>query len=140
MAGLLGRVAFCFSSSHVVYWNCSHKKAEQATQKRKTPMNISDTIQPSDVELEFWSDDDTALLCIRHNKLTKEHWKHIYDEHKESSPKSEPDERYIFSEYHKDKNEVVYWLDLDNDSYYVTQSVGSTRLDSMVRSIALAGR
>lgn len=103
-------------------------------------MNISDTIQPFDVELEFWSDDDTALLCIRHNKLAKEHWKHVYDEHKESSPKSEPDERYIFSEYHKDKNEVVYWLDLDNDSYYVTQSVGSTRLDSMVRSIALAGR
>ena len=28
-------------------------------------MNISDTIQPFDVELEFWSDDDTALLCIR---------------------------------------------------------------------------
>lgn len=50
-------------------------------------MNISDTIQPFDVELEFWSDDDTALLCIRHNKLTKEHWKHVYDEHKESSPK-----------------------------------------------------
>lgn len=47
---------------------------------------------------------------------------------------------HIFSEYHKDKNEVVYWLDLDNDSYYVTQSVGSTRLDSMVRSVALAGR
>ena len=44
-------------------------------------MNISDTIQPFDVELEFWSDDDTALLCIRHNKLTKEHWKHVYDEH-----------------------------------------------------------
>lgn len=103
-------------------------------------MNISDTIQPFDVELEFWSDDDTALLCIRHNKLTKEHWKHVYDEHKESSPKSEPDERYIFSEYHKDKNGVVYWLDLDNDSYYVTQSLGGERLDSMVRSIALAGR
>lgn len=51
-------------------------------------MNISDTIQPFDVELEFWSDDDTALLCIRHNKLTKEHWKHVYDEHKESSPKA----------------------------------------------------
>ena len=50
-------------------------------------MNISDTIQPFDVELEFWSDDDTALLCIRHNKLTKEHWKHVYDEHKESVSK-----------------------------------------------------
>lgn len=51
-------------------------------------MNISDTIQPFDVELEFWSDDDTALLCIRHNKLTKEHWKHVYDEHKERLQKA----------------------------------------------------
>ena len=36
--------------------------------------------------------------------------------------------------------EVVYWLDLDNDSYYVTKSLGGESLDSMVRSIALAGR
>lgn len=46
----------------------------------------------------------------------------------------------ISSLNHKDKNEVVYWLDLDNDSYYVTKSLGGESLDSMVRSIALAGR
>lgn len=40
----------------------------------------------------------------------------------------------------EDAKDVTIHDMLDTDSYYVTQSLGDERLDSMVRSIALAGR
>lgn len=102
-------------------------------------MNISDTIQKQDIDLDFWSDEYTALLGIRQNEHTRARWNHIFEEHKKKYPKSEPSEDYIFCEYHADKDEVVYWLDLDNDVYELTQELRSDGLDDMVRSVALAG-
>lgn len=101
-------------------------------------INPADTISRRDVTFDDWTSDDTALLSIRQNPHTMERFKPVYDGHRAEYPKSEPDDRSIFCEYHSDLDEVVYWLDLDDDVCDVTDVIGNPRIDGFVKAEVLA--
>lgn len=96
-------------------------------------------IQQNDISFDGWIDLHTAEVSIRQTKESSTHYAPIYDAHQAAYPKSEPDRRYIFCEWHTDTDEVVYWLDLDNDLLMVTNEIGCPRLDGIIRDACRNG-
>ena len=96
-------------------------------------------IQQNDISFDGWIDFHTAEMSIRHTKESITSYAPVYDAHCTAYPKSEPDRRYIFCKWHTDTDEVVYWLDLDDDILMVTDEIGCPRLDGMIRDACRQG-
>lgn len=92
-------------------------------------------IRQNSISFDGWIDSHTAEASIRQTRETSTHYAPIYNAHHTEYPKSEPDRGHIFCEWHTDTDEVVYWLDLDNDMLIVTDEIGCPRLDRMIRDI-----
>lgn len=95
-----------------------------------------DTIQSDDIRCDGWIDKDTAEASIRQTEATLKRYTPVYDAQCKEYPRGvEPFRDCIFAEWHVDTDEVVYWLDLDNDILLVTDEIGCARIDDMVRDI-----
>lgn len=99
-------------------------------------MEIRDTIQSDDIRCDGWIDKDTAEASIRQTEATLKRYTPVYDAQCKEYPRGvEPFCDCIFAEWHVDTDEVVYWLDLDNDILLVADEIGCARIDDMVRDI-----
>ena len=88
-------------------------------------MEIRDTIQSDDIRCDGWIDKDTAEASIRQTEATLKRYTPVYDAQCKEYPRGvEPFRDCIFAEWHVDTDEVVYWLDLDNDILLVTDEIG----------------
>lgn len=79
---------------------------------------------------------DTRLVEIRIPDAITKHYESIFDRHEKEYDSIEVTRHYVYAEYHKDTNNFVYWLDLDNDIYGVTNDFSCDYLNGLILNAA----
>lgn len=77
-------------------------------------------------------DSDTLFLIVKLPPNLVNFYSPIFDEHESKYGDAEPARDCLCVEWHKDTNEFVYWLDLDNDTYDVTEDFNNDSLNNFL--------
>lgn len=77
-------------------------------------------------------DSDTLFMMVKLPSKLIDFYVPIFDKHESRFDDIEVTRDYVFMEWHKDSNDFVYWLDLDNDTYDVTEDFDNDSLNNFL--------